>query len=162
MCVCVCVCVCVRACMRVCMCKHRQYTFQLESCVYMYIHSTHTHTHSSQTLKHIGIVIFTLCSIMCSIATDLADFTPISNEAVTFEEGETVKTFNVTIINDNVPEIGESVYLQLTNARLVSAPVAGDSEFCCTTGVLYSIICVILVCCTVYVGCWYVCCRVCV
>jgi G-protein coupled receptor 98 len=63
-----------------------------------------------------------------SIASDLADFTPISNGAVTFEEGETVKTFNVTIVNDNFPEIEESLYLQLTNARLISSPVPGDSS----------------------------------
>ena len=65
-----------------------------------------------------------------SIADDIDDFQPISSGSVVFQDGETQKAVNVTIIDDIDPEVDESIFLMLTNAVLLSEPRPGDSELC--------------------------------
>ena len=66
----------------------------------------------------------------CSIADDIDDFQPISSGSVVFQDGETQKAVNLTIIDDVVPEVDESIFLMLTDAVLLSEPRPGDSALC--------------------------------
>ena len=65
-----------------------------------------------------------------SIADDIDDFQPISSGSVVFQDGETQKAVNLTIIDDIDPEVDESIFLMLTNAVLLSEPRPGDSALC--------------------------------
>lgn len=86
--------------------------------LYVILHQLHTYCIS--------------CVFLCahSIADDVDDFQPISSGSVVFQDGETQKAVNLTIIDDIVPEVDESIFLMLTNAVLQSEPRPGDSALC--------------------------------
>ena len=60
---------------------------------------------------------------MASIATENLDYVGITDGSVLFAQNQTSQSFQITVVEDAVPELGEYFYIILTNATLIDKPV---------------------------------------
>ena len=67
-----------------------------------------------------------LYTLVISLATAESDYTSVEGEVI-FEVNQTSANITLDIINDNLPELDESVYIRLIGANLLQEEGSGGN-----------------------------------